>query len=109
MDEILRRRILDKCTSVELAIYEAITEVEKLPTDEKLTDVVLKLEEAQNLVADFINEHPGVAERQQEWKYTHDIKQKCESLLQAYKDGFDSATACLISANKMMQERKLQI
>lgn len=31
-----------------------------------------------------------------------------ELLLQAYKEGFDAATDCLIGANKVVQERKLQ-
>ena len=38
----------------------------------------------------------------------HDVRQQSELLLQAYKEGFDAATASLISANKVVQERKLQ-
>jgi hypothetical protein len=36
------------------------------------------------------------------------VKQQSELLLQAYKEGFDAATASLIGANKVVQERKLQ-
>ena len=33
-------------------------------------------------------------------------KHQSELLLQAYKDGFDSATECLIGANRVVQKRK---
>jgi hypothetical protein len=36
------------------------------------------------------------------------VRQQSELLLQAYKEGFDAATESLISANKVVQERKLQ-
>ena len=36
------------------------------------------------------------------------VRQQSELLLQAYKEGFDAATASLIGANKMVQERKMQ-
>lgn len=36
------------------------------------------------------------------------VRQQGELLLQAYKEGFDAATASLIGANKVVQERKLQ-
>jgi hypothetical protein len=36
------------------------------------------------------------------------VKQQSELLLQAYKEGFDAATASLIGANKVVQERKSQ-
>ena len=36
------------------------------------------------------------------------VSQFNELLLQAYKDGFDSATESVVAANKMVQERKLQ-
>jgi hypothetical protein len=36
------------------------------------------------------------------------VKQQSELLLQAYKEGFDAATASLMGANKVVQERKLQ-
>jgi hypothetical protein len=38
----------------------------------------------------------------------HDVRQQSELLLQSYKEGFNSATECLIGANKVVQERKLQ-
>lgn len=106
MDEILRRHRLDLNTTAELAIYNAIQEVEKIAADKKLTDAVLKLNEARNLVADFIDEHPDVVEKEREEGLKY--KQQYKLLLQAYKDGFDSATACVISANKVVQEREWQ-
>ena len=36
------------------------------------------------------------------------VRQQSELLLQAYKEGFDAATASLVGANKVVQERKLQ-
>jgi predicted enzyme involved in methoxymalonyl-ACP biosynthesis len=36
------------------------------------------------------------------------VSHQRELLLQAYKDGFDSATESLLAANKMVQDRKLQ-
>lgn len=51
-----RRQRLDKCTPAELAIYKAIEEVEKIGADIKLTDAVIKLNEARNLVADFVDD-----------------------------------------------------
>lgn len=36
------------------------------------------------------------------------VSQRSELLLQVYKEGFDAATASLIGANKVVQERKLQ-
>lgn len=55
MDEIPRRNRLDKCVPAELAISKAMEEVEKLPADVKLTDAIVKLSEARNLVSDFID------------------------------------------------------
>lgn len=55
MIETLRRNRLDKCTSAELSIYKAMGEVEKLGADIKLTDAIIKLNEALNLVADYID------------------------------------------------------
>lgn len=55
MENFPRRNQLDKCEFAELAIYTAIEEVEKLGADVKLTDAIMKLNEARNLVADFID------------------------------------------------------
>lgn len=35
--------------------------------------------------------------------------QRSELLLRTYKEGFDAATECLIGANKVVQERNLQL
>ena len=56
MEDFPRRNQLDKCTPAELAIYKAMEEVEKIGADVKLTDAITKLNEALNLVADFVDE-----------------------------------------------------
>lgn len=53
---IPRRRRLDLCEPAEKAIYDAAQEVEKLGADERLTKAVIKLAEARELVADYIDE-----------------------------------------------------
>lgn len=55
-NEIPRRVRLDLNTPAELAIYNAMIEVEKMPADVRLTNAVIKLSEAKNLVADFVDE-----------------------------------------------------
>jgi hypothetical protein len=50
-----RRIRLDLNVPAELAIYNAIQEVEKLAPDVRLTNAVIKLAEAKELVADFID------------------------------------------------------
>ena len=56
MEGFPRRQQLDKCTLAELAIYKAMEEVEKIGADVRLTDAINKLNEARNLVADFVDE-----------------------------------------------------
>lgn len=53
-----RRQRLDKCTPAELSIYKAMEEVEKIGADVKLTNAIIKLDEARNLVADFVDSEP---------------------------------------------------
>jgi hypothetical protein len=60
--ETPRRIRLDLNEPAELAIYNAMTEVEKLPGDVRLTHAVIKLGEAKNLVADYIDGVPIPAE-----------------------------------------------
>lgn len=55
MEDFTRRNQLDKCTPAELAIYKAMEEVEKAGADVKLTDAIIKLQEAKELVADFVD------------------------------------------------------
>lgn len=52
---IPRRSRLDLNQPAELAIYEAMLAVEKMPADTRLTHAVIKLQEARDLVADFID------------------------------------------------------
>ena len=56
MEDFPRRNQLDKCTPAELAIYKAMEEVEKAGADVKLTEAIIKLQEAKELVADFVDE-----------------------------------------------------
>ena len=51
-----RRNRLDLCRPAELAIYKAMGEIEELGADVKLTEAIIKLNEALTLVADFIDE-----------------------------------------------------
>ena len=55
MEDFPRRNQLDKFTPAELAIYKAIEEVEEAGADVKLTDAIIKLQEAIELVADFVD------------------------------------------------------
>jgi hypothetical protein len=53
--EIPRRLRLDLNEPAELAISNAMIEVEKMPGDVRLTQAVIKLDEAKRLVADYID------------------------------------------------------
>ena len=50
-----RRNSLDLNTPAELSIYNAMQEVEKLPANEKLTEAVMLLAKAKDLVSDFVD------------------------------------------------------
>lgn len=50
-----RRNTLEFMKPPEFAIRNAIIEVEKLPADEGLTKAIIKLQEAKNLVSDYID------------------------------------------------------
>jgi hypothetical protein len=54
--DIPRRIRLDKMTPAELAITDAMEAVEKLPGDVRLTEAVVLLDRARNLVADFVDD-----------------------------------------------------
>lgn len=55
-NNILPRRMrLDLNKPAELAIYNAMKEIEKLPADTRLTDAIIKLQDAKNLVSDYID------------------------------------------------------
>lgn len=54
--EIPRRNRLDLNTPAELAIYNAMQEVEKAGADLRLTEAVNLLDKARNLVADYVDE-----------------------------------------------------
>ena len=54
-EEIPRRSRMDKWTSVEQAIYHIIQAVEVMGCDASLTEAVIKLSEAQNSIADYVD------------------------------------------------------
>lgn len=56
----MRRVNLQRQTPAELAIGDAVDRVEELPPDERLTNAVVKLQEAKELVADFVDGVGGV-------------------------------------------------
>jgi hypothetical protein len=56
--EILRRSRLDLNEPVELAIHNAMMEVEKAGADVRLTQATILLSQAKNLVADYIEKKP---------------------------------------------------
>lgn len=51
-----RRNRLDLMTPSEKKIYEAMVEIETLTADERLTNAQKLLEEAKNLVSDYVDE-----------------------------------------------------
>ena len=72
---------------------------------------ILKKESYSDATNDLIlyeSEFEFVAERLVKLCNLQNVRQQSELLLQAYKEGFDAATASLIGANKVVQERKLQ-
>ncbi len=56
-NEIPRRIRLDLNTPAELAIYNAMQEVEKVGADVKLTEAIILLGKAKDLVADYVDEN----------------------------------------------------
>jgi hypothetical protein len=53
---IPRRIRLDLCTPAEVAIYNAMQEVEKMGADTTLTEASGLLDEARNLIADYVDQ-----------------------------------------------------
>lgn len=68
-NEIPRRVRVDLMTPAELAIRNAIAEVEKLEADERLTNAVVLLAAAQTRVADYVDGEEGWETRPVQ--YTH--------------------------------------
>jgi hypothetical protein len=56
MSDFPRRNRLDLNTPAELAIYNAMQEVEKMPANEKNTRVIMLLTQAKELVSDMVDE-----------------------------------------------------
>lgn len=76
--ETPRRNRMDLNTPAELAIYNAMQEVEKIGADQRLTNAVIALQEAKNLVADFID---GNVERLFHYYERPEFKPKKQFLL----------------------------
>lgn len=55
INEVPRRNRLDLNVKSELAIRNAMQEVENMSADERLTDAVILLEQAFNKVADYVD------------------------------------------------------
>lgn len=54
-----RRNMINEMTPAELSIYNATQEVEKIGADVKLTEAIVLLTKARELVADFLDaSHP---------------------------------------------------
>jgi hypothetical protein len=51
-----RRNRLDLNTPAELAIHEAIQKTEEVGADKKLTEAIILLDKAKNLVSDYVDE-----------------------------------------------------
>lgn len=58
MNEIPRRIQVEKMTPAELAIRNAVLEVEKMGADVRLTNIVNILLNAQTLTADYVDSNP---------------------------------------------------
>lgn len=78
-----RRNRLDLNTSAELAIYNAMGEVEKAGSDVRLTNALIKLKEARELVANFVDSIPPVPTKteQAEQEEVLDLQQYVTNLL----------------------------
>lgn len=50
-----RRNMINKMTPAELSIYNATQEVEKIGADVRLTEAIVLLTKARELVADFVD------------------------------------------------------
>lgn len=56
MSKIPRRVYVEKMVPAELAIRNAMLEIEKLPPDTRLTEAIVMLDKAKNLVSDFVDD-----------------------------------------------------
>jgi len=73
-NEFPRRNQLDKCTPAELTIFKAMEEVEKVGSDVRLTGAITKLNEAKNLVADFIDGIEQPSKKAFHWNFGQAIE-----------------------------------
>lgn len=67
----MRRNDIQKMVPAELACREAVLAIEALPADQRLTEAVVLIGEAQRLVADFVD---GVPFKQQYFPVYEDRK-----------------------------------
>ena len=74
MKNIPRRIQLDQCIPAELYIFKAMEEVEKLGAGVKLTEAIIKLQEAKELISDYIDNTKVNIEM------SDDLKKLCDDL-----------------------------
>lgn len=55
-DQIPRRIRLDRMSTAERLIYDAVQEVERVGADVRLTEAVILLQQARDKVADYVDE-----------------------------------------------------
>ena len=55
MEITIRRNRFDLMSNAEKATYNAMLEVENMPADVRLTEAILLLDKARNLIADYID------------------------------------------------------
>lgn len=67
-DQIPRRNQLDKLTKAEMAIHNAMNEVEKTGVNPKLTEAITLLQKAKDCVADFVEEPIKITTRVQTYE-----------------------------------------
>lgn len=99
-NDIPRRNKIDLYSDAELAIHKAMEEVEKLGASESLTNAIVKLNEAKNLVADFIDNKEAKLKKarmslgelmnsyKEDFGKTNSFKELKEEIKEFYKENF---------------------
>jgi hypothetical protein len=109
--KIPRRNRLDLNTPAELAIHNAMAEVEKAGADVRLTDAINLLSKAKELVADFVDAKTAPQE-----EIMPTFEQELKVLINRHSKEVDSCTSdyilaeylnnCLATFNKAVIERE---
>lgn len=104
-----QRNNMQVWTSAELAIYNAIQEVEKIGADVKLTLAITKLSEAKDLIADYIDEHPlPNSEQELQWSVATKLNQgnAADQQIEVVDAGFVYALECLENGLKLVKDKR---